>query len=93
MNSMNPVLSGLAYWGVRTRSSKTGRNVANIQNEFGLDPLKCESGKIKVQRRDIPENCFPNIELLETLFNIRSTEVEPDIVTNIDALIDTVCVG
>ena len=41
----------------------------------------------------MPENRFPNNELLETLFNIRNTEVEPDIVTNMDALIGTVCVG
>ena len=67
--------------------------MANIQNEFGVDPLKLEPGRIKVERKDMPENCFPNNELLETLFNIRNTEVEPDIITNMDALIDKVCVG
>ena len=93
VTSINPVLSGLSYWGVRTRCSATGRNVANIQEEFRVDPLKCDPGNIIVQKRAIPENSFLNIELLETLLNIRDAEQEPDIVSNMNTLIDTVCVS
>ena len=58
--------------------SATGRNVANIQEEFRVDPLKCDPGNIIVQIRAIPENSFLDIELLETLLNIRDAEQEPD---------------
>ena len=92
VTSRNPVLSGLSYWGVRTRLSATGRNVANIWEEFKVNPLKCEPWDIIVPKIDIPDNCFPNIELLESLFNIRDTELEPDIVSNMNTLIDSVCV-
>ena len=53
--SGNPVISALAYWGVRTRLSTTGRNVANIREEFMLDPFKCEPKDINVKKREIPE--------------------------------------
>ena len=90
--SMNPVLSGLSYWGVRTRLSTTGGNVANMQEEFGLNPLKCAAGNIFVAKRDLPDNGHLNLELLENLLSIRASECEPDIVSNLDYLIDMVCV-
>ena len=93
VTSMNPILSGLSYWGVKTRLSATGRNVANIQNEFGVDPLKCNPWNIKTAKREIPDDGLLNIELLETPINIRAVEFEPDIVSDMDSLIDTVCVS
>ena len=89
--SMNPVISALSYWGVRTRQSTTGRNVANMQNEFQVDPLKCSSGDINVSKREIPDNCKQNIELLENLMSTRAAECEPDIVSNLTMLIDMIC--
>ena len=72
--------------------STTGKNVANMQDEFGLNPLKCSAQNIFVAKRDIPENGNLNLELLETLLSIRAAECEPDIVSNLDFLIDMVCV-
>ena len=89
--SMNPVISGLSYWGVRTRQSTTGRNVANMQNEFQVDPLNCLPWDIKVSKRDIPENYEQNLELLDNLLSTRATEYEPDIVSNLTMLIDMIC--
>ena len=88
---MNPIISSLAYWGVRTRKSTTGRNVANIREEFGLDPLKCSPGSIRIRQRDMPENGQENLELLERLFSIRAAEVEPDVVNELNILINDIC--
>ena len=89
--SMNPIISALAYWGVRTRKSTTGRNVANIREEFGLDPLKCSPGSIRIRQRDMPVNGQENLELLERLFSIRAAEVEPDVVNELNILINDIC--
>ena len=48
--SMNPVISALSHWGVRTRLSTTGRNVANIREGFGVDPIKCKSNSLDVMK-------------------------------------------
>ena len=92
VSSMNPVISALSYWGTRTRQSTTGRNVANMREEFGLNPLRCSPGSIRVKERDMPENGPETLELLERLFSIRAAEVEPDFVDEINALIDDICV-
>ena len=63
-----------------------------MQDEFGVDPLKCEPGEIKVSKRDIPDNGTLNLELLETLMSTRAAECEPDIVSNLTDLIDMICV-
>ena len=83
---MNPVISGLAYWGTRTRQSSTGRNVANIREEFRVDPLKCFQGAIKVEPREIPEGGEETLELLYRLLSIRANKVEPDILDELTDL-------
>ena len=90
---MNPIISALAYWGVRTRKSTTGRNVANIQEEFGVNPLDRFSspGSISVRLRELPDNGQETLELLERLLQSRSTETEPDIVSELNQLIDNIC--
>ena len=88
---MNPIISALAYWGVQTRMSTTGRNVANLREEFGKDPLKCKPSEINVKKREIPEQMEDNIELVHSLLEIRAHEVEPDIVTELNGLISAVC--
>ena len=92
VSSMNPVISALSYWGTRTRQSTTGRNVANMREEFGLNPLRCSPGSIRVKERDMPENGPETLELLERLFSIRAAEVEPDFVDEINALLNDICV-
>ena len=91
--SMNPIVSALAYWGARTRQSTTGRNVANIQEEFGVNPLDRFSspGSISVRLRELPDNGQETLELLERLLQSRSTETEPDIVSELNQLIDNIC--
>ena len=91
VKSENPIISGLAYWAVRTKMSTTGKNVANIQDELNVDPLKCESKEIIVKKREIPDNGEETIELLVRLFNIKSAEVDPEMVTELSGLIDNVC--
>ena len=90
VSSMNPVISGLAYWGTRTRQSSTGRNVANIRDEFRVDPMKCFQGAIKVVPREIPAGGEETLELLDRLLSIRANEVEPDIVDELTDLINDV---
>ena len=91
VSSMNPVISGLSYWGTRTRQSITGRNVANIRQEFSVDPLKCAQGRIKVDTREIPEGGEENLELLDRLLSIRAVETEPCIVDELNILITDIC--
>ena len=65
--------------------------MANIREEFGLDPLKCSPGSIRIRQRDMPENGQENLELLERLFSIRAAEVEPDVVNELNILINDIC--
>ena len=90
--SKNPVISALAYWCVNTRLSTTGNNVANIREEFKMDPLKCSPWKINTAKREVPINGHENIDLLMRLFEIRTEELEPDVLLEINELIENVCV-
>ena len=91
VKSENPIISGLAYWAVRTRMSTTGKNVANIQDELNVDPLKCESKEVVVKKKEMPDNGDETIELLVRLLNSKSAEVDPEMVTELASLIDNVC--
>ena len=95
VSSMNPVISALSYWGARTRCSTTGRNVANLQEEFSVYPLAktCSPTSLSVSPREMPENGQEIIELLERLFSIKASETEPDVVAEISQLIDDTCNG
>ena len=42
-------------------------------------------------KREIPEQMEDNIELLDSLLKIRAEEVEPDVVTELNGLINVVC--
>ena len=90
-SSMNPIISALSYWGVQTRLSTAGRNFANIREEFKINPLQCKPGALNVLKREIPEQMEDNLELLDSLLKIRAEELEPDIVTKLNGLINTVC--
>ena len=85
------MISALAYWGARTRLSTTGRNVANIREEFSVDPFNCSPNDITILKRDIPEYGEENLELLVRLFETKDAEMEPDIVSELSTLIDNIC--
>ena len=70
----------------------TGSNVANIKQEFKISPLNCNPKSLTVKKSELPEQGKENIELLETLLTIRAAEIEPDILTELDGLINNVCV-
>ena len=42
-------------------------------------------------KREIPENGDQNMELLESLLTSRAAEIEPDVLDELDELIDNVC--
>ena len=65
--------------------------MANIREEFAVDPFKCLPKDISMQKREIPEGGNENIELLERLFTAKAAEIEPDIVSELEILINTVC--
>ena len=91
VKSENPIISGLAYWALRTRISTIGKNVANIQDELNVDPLKCESKDVVVLKKEMPDNGEENIELLVRLLDSKSAEVDPQMATELASLIDNVC--
>ena len=92
VSSMNPVISTLSHWGVRSLQSVTGKNVANIREEFQVDPLLCGPGVIVVPKREMPDNGAENIELLMRLFEQRNNETDPDIVLNLNSVIVDICI-
>ena len=77
------------------KTFKTGRNVANLQEEFGINPLNksCSPTSLTVSQREMPENGPEIIELLERLFWMRASETEPDVLAEINQLIDDTCNG
>ena len=87
---MNPVISTLAYWATRTLKSTTGKNVTNIRKEFS-DPLTCAPQDICIKKHAIPEGGIQQIDLLARLLVQRSEEMDPDILPEIDSVIDNVC--
>ena len=89
--NQNPVISALAYWGSRTRLSTTGRNVANLKEEFKVDPFNCSPEDISVMKREIPEYGNENMELLVRLFESKDAEMDPDVVSELTTLIDNIC--
>ena len=76
---------------MRSRLSTTGKNVANIEEEFKINPIKCKSEDIRVTKREIPEYGAENMELLERLFNSRAAEIEPNLISELNELIDNIC--
>ena len=57
-----------------------------------MDPLKCCPWKINTAKREVPINGQENIDLLMRLFEIRTAEVEPDVLLELNELIENVCV-
>ena len=46
---------------------------------------------VNQKKKEIPEGGDENLELLERLFEARVTEIEPDLVSELNILIDNVC--
>ena len=89
--SDNPVLRTLSDWPVKTAQSITGLNVLNIRQEFGQDPLLYGPTQFSTNKREIPENGEENIDLLADLLQQRQEEMDPDILPELDILIDNIC--
>ena len=91
VSSENPVLSVLSHWAVKTVQSVTGSNVAKIRQEFGRDPLLYGPTLFFVKKKDISENDKENIDLLKELFQQKQDELDPDMVLELEGLIDNIC--
>ena len=91
VTSSNPVLSTLSHWAIKTVQSTTGLNVANIRHEFGLDPLLHGSTLFTVKRKQIPENHEEDLKLLADLLAQQLVEPEPNIVSELQTVIDNIC--
>ena len=87
----NPVIQQVAALAVCTVRSVTGLNVKNISEEFKKDPLLDNKHEFTVSLKEVPENGQETIEQLVNLLDIRSQEVDKDIISELDSLILDVC--
>ena len=91
LSSRNPVIWKLASLAVSSTRSVTGKNVCNISDEFGLDPLTVNQKRFSVKITEIPDNGMENIELLDYLLWMRNSETEEDILAELNSVITNVC--
>ena len=47
--------------------SVTGKNISNIKDEFGLDPVTVNKRKFSVSKRCIPDYGFEHLKLVDYL--------------------------
>ena len=87
MTSDNPIISQLASLSVNSVRSVTGKNISNMREEFGLDPVTVNKKKFSVHKTAIPEHGNCNIELLDYLLYLRSNETEEEILDELNELI------
>ena len=90
-SSSNPVIWQLANLAVTTVRSTTGRNVSDIREEYGLDPLVTNKRHFFSRQADVPEGNEENIELLDYLLYFRSKENDADIVSELNDIIFDIC--
>ena len=90
MTSDNPIISQLASLSVNSVRSVTGKNICNMREEFGLDPVTINKKKFSVLKTAIPEHGHSNIELLDYLLYLRSNETEEEILDELNELISNV---
>ena len=91
ITSDNPIISQLASLSINSVRSVTGKNVINIRNEFGLDPITVNKRNFSVSKRCIPDYGFENLELLDYLLYLRSNETEDEIKDELNELIIDIC--
>ena len=91
VTSDNQIIRQLAHLAVGSTRSTTGRNIREIRDEFGLDPLTTSKKHFFVKKAEVPEHGQDNIELLDHLLYIRNSETEEDIIAEVDDLISSVC--
>ena len=89
--SANPVIWMLANLAVQTVRSTTGLNIKNIFDEFGLDPLNTDKRQFVTSKEIVPADKEENIELLNYLLYIRSSESDEEIISEINDLIFDIC--
>ena len=78
LSTENPIISMLAHLSVITVQSTTGLNVKNIQDEFLSDPLTTNKRLFVTTNVKTPIDKQDNIELLNNLLHIRSSEQDED---------------
>ena len=84
-------MSALSYWTTNTVQSVTGLNMTNIRQEFGLDPLQNVPSMFIVKCKDIPGTGNETLELLDNLLQQQLQETDPDIVTELQTVINNLC--
>ena len=80
------MISVLSHWAVKTQQSVTGCNVANIRQEFGLNPLQHGPTTFTVKKKEITETDQTNMDLLGELLQQRHEEVDPDTVLELSLI-------
>ena len=69
----------------------TGLNVANIRQEFGLNPLLYGPTLFSVKKKDITEIDQNNMDLLGELLQQKHDEIDPDTILELEGLINNIC--
>ena len=90
ISTMNPIISLLATLAVNSVLSTTGKNLANIREEFGMNPLKTPRNEFVTKKAYIPAEGENNLILLDEFLQRRQTETN-DIIPEIDGLIQKLC--
>ena len=65
--------------------------MSNIRNEFRLDPFTYGPSMFSIKKQDVPENRKEDMDLLENLLQQQLSETEPDIVEELQTVINGIC--
>ena len=87
----NPVIWQLANLAVTTVRSTTGLNIKRMFDEFGMDPLITNKRQFVISRENVPADKEENLELLNYLLHIRSSEHDEEIISELNDLIFDIC--
>ena len=91
ISSANPVIWQLANLAVTTVRSTTGLNIKRMFDEFGMDPLITNKRQFVISRENVPADKEENLELLNYLLHIRSSEHDEEIISELNDLIFDIC--
>ena len=92
LSTVNPIISLLATLAVNSLQSTTGKNLANIKEEFGINPLITPRNQFVTKKASIPSEEHSNLMLLDEFLTRRENETD-DIIPEIDGLIHNLCTG
>ena len=92
LSTVNPIISLLATLAVNSVQSTTGKNLANIREEYGMNPFTTPRSNFVAVKASIPPEGQSNLMLLDEFLARRETE-SSDIIPEIDGLIHNICTG